>query len=87
MYCGLLLWLFWNETFRKEDCKSHYHQVETPFLQSWYTQPISERHGPPFDSQEFRDFALAYEFELVTSSSNYPQENGRIENALKQQSS
>ena len=40
-------------------------------------------NGPPFDSQEFRDFAKAYEFETVTSSSNYPQSNGRVENAVK----
>ena len=40
-------------------------------------------NGPPFDSQEFRDFAAAYEFELVTSSPNYAQSNGRIENAVK----
>ena len=40
-------------------------------------------NGPPFDSQEFRDFAAAYEFESVTSSPNYPQSNGRIENAVK----
>ena len=24
-------------------------------------------NGPPFDSQEFRDFAAGYEFEVVTS--------------------
>ncbi|PFX11932.1 Transposon Tf2-8 polyprotein [Stylophora pistillata] len=40
-------------------------------------------NGPPFDSQEFRDFAAAYEFELVTSSPNHPQSNGRIENGIK----
>ena len=40
-------------------------------------------NGPPFDSQEFRDFAAAYEFELVTSSSNYHQSNDRVENAVK----
>ena len=40
-------------------------------------------NGPPFDSQEFRDFAAAYEFEVVTSSPNYPQSNGRVENAVK----
>ncbi|XP_068726473.1 uncharacterized protein [Montipora capricornis] len=40
-------------------------------------------NGPPFDSQEFRDFAAAYEVELVTSSPNYPQSNGRVENAVK----
>ena len=40
-------------------------------------------NGPPFDSQEFRDFAAAYEFELVTSSPNYPQSNGCAENTVK----
>ena len=40
-------------------------------------------NGPPFESQEFRDFAAAYEFEVVTSSPNYPQSNGRVENAVK----
>ncbi|XP_068675663.1 uncharacterized protein [Montipora foliosa] len=45
-------------------------------------QKVSD-NGPPFDSQEFRDFAAAYEFELVTSSPNYPQSNGRVENAVK----
>ena len=40
-------------------------------------------NGPPFDSQEFRDFATVYEFELVTSSPNYPQSNGCVENAVK----
>ena len=40
-------------------------------------------NGPPFYSQEFRDATAAYEFELVTSSPNYPQSNGCIENAVK----
>ena len=40
-------------------------------------------NGPPFNSTEFREFAMTYEFELVTSSPNYPQSNGRVENAVK----
>ena len=40
-------------------------------------------NGPPFDSQEFRDFAAAYEFEVLTSSPNYPQSNGHVENTVK----
>ena len=39
-------------------------------------------NGPSFDFQEFRDFAVAYEFELVTSSPNYPQSNCHVENAV-----
>ena len=37
----------------------------------------------PFGSQEFRDFAASYEFEVITSSSGYPQSNGMAENAIK----
>ena len=44
---------------------------------------FQSNNGPPFDSQEFRDFAAAYEFQLVTSSPNYPESNGRLENAVK----
>ena len=40
-------------------------------------------NGPPFDSQEFRDFAAAYEFELITNSPMYRQSNGRVENVVK----
>lgn len=40
-------------------------------------------NGPPFDSQEFREFSREYEFTIITSSPNYPQSNGRVENAVK----
>ena len=37
----------------------------------------------PFSSQEFREFAASYEFEVITSSPGYPQSNGKVENAIK----
>jgi len=37
----------------------------------------------PFSSQEFREFAASYEFEIITSSPGYPQRNGKAENAIK----
>ena len=40
-------------------------------------------NGPRLDSQELRDYAAAYEFELVTSCPNYPQSNGCVENLVK----
>ena len=82
MYCRLLFWLFWNWPSWEEDSKKHYHQVETPFLHG-IPNLFQSDSGPPFDSQEFRDFAAAYEFELVTSSPNYPQSNDRVEKAVK----
>ena len=37
----------------------------------------------PFSSQEFREFAASYEFEVIKSSPGYPQSNGKVENAIK----
>ena len=31
----------------------------------------------PFNSQEFKDFAASYEFEVITSLPGYPQSNGK----------
>ena len=33
----------------------------------------------PFSSQESREFAASYEFEVITSSPGYPQSNGKVE--------
>ena len=40
-------------------------------------------NGPPLNSNEFSAFAAMYEFEHVTSSPEYPQSNGKVENAVK----
>ena len=40
-------------------------------------------NGPPFNFNEFSAFAAMYEFEHVTTSPEYPQSNGRVENAVK----
>lgn len=37
----------------------------------------------PFNSQEFREFAANYEFEVTTSSTSYPQSISEAENAIK----
>ena len=37
----------------------------------------------PFNSQEFKEFAASYEFEVITSSPGYPQSNGKVENTIK----
>ena len=40
-------------------------------------------NGPPFNSNEFSAFVAMYEFEHVTSSPEYRQSNGKVENAVK----
>ena len=37
----------------------------------------------PFNSQEFKEFAASYEFEVITSSPGYSQSNGKVENTIK----
>ena len=40
-------------------------------------------NGLPFNSNEFSAFAAMYEFEHITSSPEYPQSNGKVENVVK----
>ena len=39
-------------------------------------------NGPQFSADVFRDFATKWQFEHATSTPNYPQSNGRVENAV-----
>ena len=41
------------------------------------------RDNMPFNSQEFKEFAASYEFEVITSSPGHPQSNGKVENTIK----
>jgi hypothetical protein len=54
--------------------------------QQWARHGIPEQvisDNNPFNSAEFKEFAAEWEFQHITSSPNYPQSNGRAENAVK----
>ena len=40
-------------------------------------------NGPQFSTDVFQDFATKWQFEDATLTPNYPQSNGRVENAVK----
>ena len=48
-----------------------------------YQKKVFSDHGPPFNSDEFREFEKKHEFEHVTSSSRYAQSNGEMERSVQ----
>ena len=57
-------------------CKSQFARHGIPDI-------VFTDNGPQFSSQQFRDFASAYQFEHQISSPHYPQSNGKIEKAVQ----
>lgn len=47
------------------------------------TDELISDNCPPFNSKEFKDFAISYEFRHTTSSPGYPKSNGKVENSVK----
>ena len=58
-------------------------RIKSQFARRGKPDQLISDNGPPFSSREFREFALAYEFEHLTRSPRYPQSNGKVENAVK----
>ena len=44
---------------------------------------VQTDNGPPFNSKQFENFGTQYGFDHTTSSPEYPQSNGKVENAVK----
>ncbi|KAK3746314.1 hypothetical protein QZH41_006886 [Actinostola sp. cb2023] len=71
------------DKLERKTAKSIVKRLKRHFSNHGIPNELFSDNGPPFDSHEFREFANDYEFTLTTSSPNYPQSNGRVENAVK----
>ena len=58
-------------------------KLKQHFARHGIPDTVMSDNGPQFDSEEFRKFAKAWEFDHVTSSPGYAQSNGMVESAVK----
>ena len=71
------------DRLEKKTGKSIIKKLKRHFSSQGIPNELFSDNGPPFNSLEFNEFAQQYESELRKSSPNYPQSNGRVENAVK----
>ena len=58
------------------------NKTKANFARHGITDQVFSDNGKPFSSSDFEHFAAVYGFEHNTSSPNYPQSNGKVENAV-----
>ena len=63
--------------------KSVISKLKSQFERHGIPKQFVSDNGPPYNSKEFAEFSKEYEFEHKTSSTRYPQSNGKAENAVK----
>lgn len=56
--------------------------LKSIFARHGVPEIIFSDNGPPYDSNEFAEFAKEYNISLKTSSPDYPQSNGKVESAV-----
>ena len=59
------------------------NKTKANFARHGIPDQVFSDNGQPFSSSDFENFAAVYGFEHNTSSPNYPQSNGKVENAVK----
>ena len=57
--------------------------VKSIFARHGIPKIVISDNGPQFSSFEFKQFAVKWEFERITSSPEYPRSNGMAESAVK----
>lgn len=58
-------------------------KMKKAFARFGIPEKVISDNGPCFASEEFKNFARQWNFELVTSSPLYPQSNGKAESSVK----
>jgi transposase InsO family protein len=79
---------YWSGFFEVQELskvtsKSVINASKVQFARHGIRQTVISDNGPQFAWVEFAQFALEWQFHHQTSSPNYPQSNGRAENAVK----
>ena len=64
------------DTLTKKTAIPVIHSLKKHFSRHGIPNKLMSDNGPPFNSHEFRQFALSYDIEHVNSSPHYPQSNG-----------
>ena len=70
------------DKLEKKDAKQIIKKLNRHFANHGIPMEFVSDNGPPYNSEEFANFAREYEFELRKSSPTFPQSNGRAENAV-----
>ena len=61
----------------------HHKALKTIFSRHGVPETVQSDNGPQYASQEFAEFAKAYNFSHVTSSPHFPQSNGQAERTVQ----
>lgn len=67
----------------KKDASAVITRLKRHFATHGVPEIVQSDNGPPFNSHNFAEFADNYNFTHTTSSPEYPQSNGKVENAVK----
>ena len=59
------------------------HKLKGYFARHGIPDKLRSENGPHFTSKKFARFVHEWQFKHITSSSHYPQSNGKMENSVK----
>jgi len=69
--------------FKDKTASEVIHTLKRHFTRHGIPNTLMSDNSPPFNSNEFQQFAISYDMEHVTSSPHYSQSDGKVENTIK----